>query len=142
MESITGRLFVGGAFLPKRMLFFRFCLKKVDYSRIYIEKNIDSDKIHYVYMLYLLRKEKNMDKRRIAIFSNELRRLLNSQRMAEVINRINQANLSQQELEFLFECLHTGGYDETTDSFILCESDNSAFLSLVNMVESKVNKKE
>ena len=38
-----------------------------------------------------------MDRRRIAIFSNELRRLLNSQRMAEVINRINQANLSQQE---------------------------------------------
>ena len=76
------------------------------------------------------------------IFSNELRRLLNSQRMAEVINRINQANLSQQELEFLFECLHTDGYDETTDSFILCESDNSAFLSLVNMVESKVNKRE
>ena len=31
---------------------------------------------------------------------------------------------------------------ETTDSFILCESDNSAFLSLVNMVESKVNKRE
>ena len=61
MESITGRLFVGGAFLPKRMLFFRFCLKKVDYSRIYIEKNIDSDKIYSVYMLYLLRKEKNMD---------------------------------------------------------------------------------
>lgn len=83
-----------------------------------------------------------MDRRRIAIFSNELRRLLNSQRMAEVINRINQANLSQQELEFLFECLHTGDYDETTDSFILCESDNSAFLSLVNMVESKVNKRE
>lgn len=79
-----------------------------------------------------------MDKRRIGIFSNELRILLNSQKIAEVINRINQANLSQQELDFLFECLHADGYDETTDSFILCESDNSAFLSLVNMVESKV----
>lgn len=76
-----------------------------------------------------------MDKRRIGIFSNELRRLLNSQRIAEVINRIRQANLSQQELDFLFECLHTSGYDETTDSFIHCESDNSAFLYLVSMVE-------
>lgn len=83
-----------------------------------------------------------MDRRRIGIFSNELRMLLNSQKIAEVINRINQANLSQQELNFLFECLHTDGYDEITDSFILCESDNSAFLVLVNMVESQINKKE
>lgn len=83
-----------------------------------------------------------MDKRRIAIFSNELRMLLKGHEIFEVINRINQANLSQQELDFLFECLHTDGYDETTDSFILCESDNSAFLSLVKMVKSKINKKE
>ena len=83
-----------------------------------------------------------MNKRKIGIFSNDLRMLLNNQKIAEVINRINQANLSQQELDFLFACLHTDGYDETTDSFILCESDNSAFLSLVNMIESKLNKKE
>lgn len=83
-----------------------------------------------------------MDRKRIGIFSNELRLLLKTEQFAEVINRINSADLSQQELDFLFECLHTDGYDETTDSFILCESDNSAFLALVNMVERKVNKKE
>ncbi len=103
-----------------------------------LKKIIESDIILYVYVSYLIRKEKNMDKRRIGIFSNELRILLNNQKIAEVVNRINQANLSQQELDFLFECLHTDGYDEMTDSFILCESDNSAFLALVNMVESKV----
>jgi hypothetical protein len=83
-----------------------------------------------------------MDRRKIGIFSNELRLLINTKRLPEVINRINQANLSQQEMNFLFECLHSDGYDESTDSFILCESDNSAFLALVNMVESTVNKKE
>lgn len=83
-----------------------------------------------------------MDRKKIGVFSNELRLLLNTGKYAEVINRINRANLSQQELDFLFECLHTDGYDVNTDSFILCESDNSAFLSLVNLVESKVNKKE
>ncbi len=83
-----------------------------------------------------------MNRKRIGIFSNELRLLLNTGKYAEVINRINRANLSQQELDFLFECLHTDGYDETTDSFILCESDNSAFLALVNMVERKINKKD
>lgn len=82
-----------------------------------------------------------MDKRRIGIFSNEIRMLLNSQKTLEAVKKINQENLSQQELEFLFVCLHTDGYDETTDTFILCESDNSAFLSLVDMVERKVNKK-
>lgn len=83
-----------------------------------------------------------MNRTKIGVFSNELRLLLNTGKYAEVINRINRANLSQQELDFLFECLHTDGYDETTDSFILCESDNSAFLALVNMVERKMNKKE
>lgn len=87
-------------------------------------------------------KGENMDRRRIGIFSNELRLLLNTGNFAEVINRINNSNLSQQELTFLFECLHTDGYDETTDSFILCHSDNSAFLTLVKMVERKINKKE
>ena len=68
-----------------------------------------------------------MDKRRIGIFSNELRELLYNKKSSEVINKINQANLSEHELDYLFECLHTDGYDENTDSFILCESDNSAF---------------
>lgn len=42
MESITGRLFVGGAFLPKRMLFFRFCLKKVDYLQFTMPSGLHS----------------------------------------------------------------------------------------------------
>ena len=57
-----------------------------------------------------------------------------------ICDKINHENLSREELEFLFVCLHTDGYDETTDSFILCESDNTAFLALVNIVETKVKK--
>lgn len=83
-----------------------------------------------------------MDKQKLYIFSLELKKILVEQRTSEVEQKIKQANLSQIELNFLFQCLHSNGYDAKTDSFILYESDNSAFLKLVNLVQSNVSNKK
>lgn len=83
-----------------------------------------------------------MNKKTLYIFSIELRKLLEKQHLSEAIDKITQENLSQDELDFLFMCLHSDGYDLESDRFILCESDNSAFLNLVNLVQSKVSTKE
>jgi len=83
-----------------------------------------------------------MNKEKLYIFSTEIKNLIGNSHLSDAINKINQANLSQEELDFLFMCLHSEGYDVETDSFSICESDNSAFLSLVNLVQSKVSSKK
>lgn len=83
-----------------------------------------------------------MDKKQLYSFSLEIRNLLNKQNTTEAERILQQEELSQEEIDFVEECLHSQGYDPTTDSFILCESDNSAFLKLVNIVISKTTKKK
>ncbi|MCM1118504.1 MAG: hypothetical protein NC543_04000 [bacterium] len=83
-----------------------------------------------------------MNKKKLYIFSIEIKKLIGNSHLSDAINKINQAKLSQEELDFLFMCLHSEGYDVETDSFYICESDNSAFLSLVNLVQSKVSSKK
>ena len=83
-----------------------------------------------------------MDKKQLYSFSLEIRDLLNKQNITEAERILQQAELSQKEIDFVEMCLHSQGYDPATDSFILCESDNSAFLKLVNIVISKTTKKK
>ena len=83
-----------------------------------------------------------MDKNALYKFSLELRKGLESGNTGEVERKINLANLTKEELDFVFMCLHSNGYDPKTDRFLLCESDNSAFLKLVNLVQSKASAKK
>lgn len=83
-----------------------------------------------------------MNKKQLYSFSLEIRELLNKQNIAEATRVLQQAELSQAEMDFVKMCLHSQGYDPATDSFILCESDNSAFLKLVNVVISKTTTKK
>ena len=83
-----------------------------------------------------------MNKNKLYILSLELREFLNNGNTAEVELKIEQANLAQEELDFVFMCLHSNGYDPKTDMFLLCKSDNSAFLKLVNIVQSKASVKK
>lgn len=83
-----------------------------------------------------------MNKKQLYSFSLEIKELINKQEITEAEKRLQQAALSQEEFDFVEMCLTSDGYDPTTDSFILCESDNSAFLKLVNVVISKTSKKK
>lgn len=83
-----------------------------------------------------------MDKKRIYEFSLKLKQYFLVYSTTEIANMINTADLSNEELDFLFMCLNSDGYDVKTDSFILCHSDNSAFLALVNKVQDKVKDKK
>lgn len=83
-----------------------------------------------------------MNKKQLYSFSLEIKELINKQDITEAEKRLQQAVLSQEEFDFVEMCLHSEGYDPITDSFILCESDNSAFLNLVNVVMSKASKKK
>lgn len=83
-----------------------------------------------------------MDKKKIYEFSLGLKKLIANQDMAIVEQKIKDANLSQEELDFLFMCLHSDGYDSKTGHFRLFESDNSAFLQLVNLVQSNIKDKK
>ena len=82
-----------------------------------------------------------MNKRNLYSFSIELRGLIEKNKIDEAISKIEAKNLSEEEKKFVFECLKANGYDPVTDSFILYESDNSAFLALVNKVENKFQRK-
>lgn len=83
-----------------------------------------------------------MSKKEIYEFSLGVKKLIADQNMAIVEKKIKDANLSQEELEFLFMCLRTEGYDPKTDRFLVFESDNSAFLQLVNLVQSNIKDKK
>ena len=83
-----------------------------------------------------------MSKKEIYDFSLGVKKLIADQKMAIVEKKIKDANLSQEELEFLFMCLRTEGYDPKTDRFLVFESDNSAFLQLVNLVQSNIKDKK
>lgn len=77
-----------------------------------------------------------LDKRRLYIFSLELKKLINKGKLSEAKEKIKESNLSKEEIGFLFMCLNADGYDPETDRFLAYESDNSAFLNLVRVVKS------
>ncbi|WMJ77796.1 MULTISPECIES: hypothetical protein [unclassified Sedimentibacter] len=83
-----------------------------------------------------------MNKNKLYKFSLEIKQLLNNQNTSEAERKIKEADLTQEELDFLFMCLHSDGYDPKTDRFLLFESDNSAFLQLVNLVQSRIKDKK
>lgn len=83
-----------------------------------------------------------MNKKNLYLFSLEIKKLINSKEIVDAEKMLLQAKLSQEEIEFIEKCLCTNGYDPKSDKFLLCESDNSAFLKLVSAVMNKVSKKE
>lgn len=83
-----------------------------------------------------------MNKKELYIFSNEIKRLIGNNHLPDAINKINQKNLSHEELDFLFMCLRSNGYDVKSGKFFICDSDNSAFLKLVDLVQSRVSLKK
>lgn len=58
-----------------------------------------------------------------------------------VANKLRKVVLSEEQEDFIWQYLHANGYDRKTGLFMLCESDNSAFLNVVAMVRSKVEGK-
>ena len=80
-----------------------------------------------------------MDKRKLHLFSIELKKLINENKLSEVEKKITQSDLSKAETDFLFMCLSSSRYNPETDSFSLFESDNSAFLKLLNVVQSNLS---
>lgn len=83
-----------------------------------------------------------MNKKQLYSLSLEIKELINKQNMDEAKKRLQQAVLSQEELDFVEMCLRSDGYDPNTDSFLLCESDNSEFLKLLNVVINRTTKKK
>ena len=83
-----------------------------------------------------------MDKVKLYEFSNEIKELLKSEHILKAEQQILDANLTEEEYDFVFLCLHFNGYDPKTDKFIIYESDNSAFLKLVNLVQNKTKDKK
>lgn len=101
--------------------------------------------VDLVQIRIITNKEKDgniMDKIKLNQFSLLIRELLNKGNTTDAQRKIEEANFNKEELDFIFKCLHTNGYDPETDSFYLCESDNSAFLNLVNVVQSKTTVKK
>lgn len=80
-----------------------------------------------------------MDKIKLYAFSLEIKKLISDMKIDEAESKIEEEHLSQAELDFLFMCLQSNGYDPQTDKFTFFESDNAAFLKLVNLVQSKVS---
>lgn len=83
-----------------------------------------------------------MDKNQIFRFSLEIKELLKKQNTAEAINKIGQANLAQDEFEFLEKRLRSDGYNAATDKFQYNFSDNSEFLKLVALVTASAKNKK
>lgn len=83
-----------------------------------------------------------MDKNRIFRFSLEIKELLKKQNTAEATEKIQQADLTEEEFKFLEECLRSDGYNPTTGKFQHNFSDNSEFLKLVSLVTASVKAKK
>lgn len=83
-----------------------------------------------------------MDKNKIFRFSLEIKELLKKQDTSEATRKIQKANLTQEELEFLEKCLRSDGYDAATDRFQHNFSDNSEFLKLVALVTANAKAKK
>lgn len=83
-----------------------------------------------------------MDKRKLSAFSIELRKMMVEDNMEAVIQRVKQANLTTDEYDFVFMCLNSNGYDPVSDMFVINESDNSAFLSMVSFLQAATNRKK
>ena len=52
-----------------------------------------------------------MNKKKLYMFSTEIKKLIESSHLSDAVSKINQANLSQEELDFLFMCLYRNRYD-------------------------------
>ena len=78
-------------------------------------------------------------------FAKELKVQLNSDwredNVAEVAERISDAALTAEQRSFIWNYLQSNGYDRRKGLFIICQSDNSAFLKVVAMVKDKVEGK-
>jgi len=78
-----------------------------------------------------------MDKIALGEFSEEIRALLKSGDIDGVAHKMRQIDLSVEAEEFVFRCLDTNGYNPNTGLFRICESDNSEFLKLVELLKNK-----
>lgn len=83
-----------------------------------------------------------MDKNRIFRFSLEIKELLKKQDTSEATRKIQQANLTLEEFEFLEKCLRSDGYNAATDKFQYNFTDNSEFLKLVALVTASAKAKK
>lgn len=81
-----------------------------------------------------------MDKRYLASVAEEVRHIIWQGDTEKAVQAIITKDLVNEERDFIFMCLKTGGYDEKTGKFHILEGDNSAFLKLVNSVQEKVKK--
>lgn len=83
-----------------------------------------------------------MDKNQMFRFSLEIKELLKKQDSLGATKKIQLANLTQDELEFLEKCLRSDGYNAATDKFQYNFTDNSEFIKLVALViaSAKANK--
>ena len=71
-------------------------------------------------------------------FEEYIRSLLKDGDIEKAVREIQNAGLNEDELNQLFMWLHTDGYDAKTGRWKLLESNNAAFLNLVNQVRAKL----
>ena len=78
-------------------------------------------------------------------FAEELKEQLQSdwseENIEEVVKRLSNAVLTAEQEDFVWQYFRANGYDKRTGMFMLCESDNSAFLKVVAQVKAKVGGK-
>ena len=79
-----------------------------------------------------------MDKIKLSKLAELIRKEINGRNLDIAVEMIEKESLSNDELDFVLKCLRTDGYDVNTGKFLLLESDNSAFLKLVESVEKTV----
>ena len=74
-------------------------------------------------------------------FAKEIKEQLQSDcsehNIAKIAKRIIDCVLTPEQEGFIWQYLRCNGYDRKTGMFMLCESDNSAFLKVVAMVKAK-----
>lgn len=55
-----------------------------------------------------------------------------------IAHKIRLSKLTKEQMDFIWEYFSCHGYDRKTGCFLRCESDNSEFLKVVDMVKAKV----
>jgi hypothetical protein len=83
-----------------------------------------------------------MDKIKLHTFSLSIRELLKNESIDEAQQKIKEKGFNGQELEFIFMCLRRPSYNPKTGLYLVNNTDNSAFLSLVNIIQSKTSVKK
>lgn len=79
------------------------------------------------------------NKIKISDFSDDIRDLINNDRLKEAVQKIGRKCYTNEERDFLYKCLSSDGYceeksKENKDLFFSNESDNSEYLKLLNLV--------